>query len=541
MAGNYSLNRRLVLLVLPFLAVMFLLDAFSMYNTSLTWDELDHIDFGKSVFERSISGASMQKMPITMLNYLPYRLTDFLGLDLPQKTAVFLSRLPSVLISLLLGLFVFLWSYRLYGTRGALVSLTLYAFCPNILAHSRLATTDIYCAYFMFLAVFVFVVYLRKPRPSSLVLSATTLGIAQIAKSTALLLFPLCVFLWLIKVAVLKGQSGVAEPMPGDPSLLRRLMTTVIFLCIVSLTINAAYFFQGSLRPAGEYLKEFQAESAGATASPAVSNLASVASHFSGVPVPLPKTFVQAFLLGIHYNATGEGHAPIYLLGKLSQKGWWYYFPVAFGLKTPLALFAALLIAVFVARPYIKKNPVDEIALISAVILIFGFFTFFCTAQIGVRYLLPIYPLLYVFVGKAATYRPPKLTATYGAALLGLCVWFCASSLSFYPHCIAYFNELIGGRTNMYKYLADSNVDWRQDAYYLQAYIDRHKNEVISLNPHLPVSGKIIVNVNALVGVEGSAETYRWLRDDFKPVGRVGYSLLIYDVPADKISSKPVK
>jgi hypothetical protein len=541
MAGKYSLNRRLVLLVLPFLVVMFLLDALSMYNTSLTWDEWDHVDFGKSVLERNISGASMQKMPVTVLNYLPYRLTDALGLAPPAKTAVFLSRLPSVLISLVLALFVFFWSYRLYGTRGALISLTLYAFCPNIIAHSRLATTDIYCACFMFMALFVFVNYLRKPRPSSFALSAITLGVAQIAKSTALLLFPLYVLLWLIKVAVLKGQSGAALPTPHKPAVLRRLIATAVFLCIVALTVNAAYLFQGSMRPVGEYLRESRSESAGAMVGPTEGKLVSRASHFSAVPVPLPKAFVQAFLLGIRYNATGEGHAPIYLLGKVSQKGWWYYFPVAFGLKTPLALFALLLIAVFVAGPYIKQNPVDEIAIICAVILIFGFFTFLCTAQIGVRYLLPIYPLLYVFVGKAASFTPRRRAASFRAVLLGLCLWFCASSLSFYPHYIAYFNELIGDRTNMYKYLADSNVDWRQDAYYLQDYLDKHNNETISVNPHLPVSGKVIMSVNALAAGDGSTETGRWLKDNFRPIGHIGYSMLIYDISADELSSKLAK
>jgi Dolichyl-phosphate-mannose-protein mannosyltransferase len=510
MAGNYSHNLRPALVLLPFIVVILLIDGLSMYNMSLTWDEWDHVDFGKSVWERTVSGASMQKMPITVLNYLPYRISAALGLDPAPKTAAFLSRLPSVLASLLLAAFVCAWASRLYGTRGALVALTLYAFCPNTIAHSRLATTDIYCACSMFIALFVFVDYLRRPRTSAFVVSAVALGIAQVTKSTALLLFPLFVFLWLVKGVVLKPpEDAPAAPAPATPRrprLARAIAKVLAFLAVVLLVMNAAYLFQGSF-----------------------------------APLPLPRAFVEAVRLGMRYNATGEGHAPVYLLGKLSQRGWWYYFPVAFGLKTPLALFPLLVMASLVAKPYIKRYPLDEIALISAAVAIFTFFTFFCTAQIGVRYLLPVYPLVYVFIGKVALHVPARGARAFRAAVLGLVLWFAASSLSFFPHYISYFNEVIGDRKNMYKYLADSNVDWRQDAYYLQAYLDKHKGEAIHVDPRDPTSGTVIMSVNALVARDGSAETTRWLRDNFKPVGRIGYSMLIYDISPEELSSKLAK
>ena len=47
------------------------------------------------------------------------------------------------LFSVLGGLVVFAWSRRLYGTGGGLLSLCLWVFCPNVLAHCRLITTDL--------------------------------------------------------------------------------------------------------------------------------------------------------------------------------------------------------------------------------------------------------------------------------------------------------------------------------------------------------------------------------------------------------------
>ena len=54
-----------------------------------------------------------------------------------------LSRLMMVLTAVLLGWFVYLWSYSLYGKWSAILAVILYSFCPNILANARLITPDI--------------------------------------------------------------------------------------------------------------------------------------------------------------------------------------------------------------------------------------------------------------------------------------------------------------------------------------------------------------------------------------------------------------
>jgi hypothetical protein len=95
---------------------------------------------------------------------------------------------------------------------------------------------------------------------------------------------------------------------------------------------------------------------------------------------------------------------------------------------------------------------------------------------------------------------------------------------------LSYFNEVIGGRKNMYKYLADSNVDWGQNEYLLMRYLAARPRERISVNPPGPVTGKVIVNVNRLVGLEDDT-SYEWLRASYEPVDQLGYSWLIYQVP----------
>jgi predicted membrane-bound mannosyltransferase len=258
---GFSPRTRSLLVVLPFLFVILLLDVSSMYNMSRTIDERRHVKFGKNIIERTLSGPSSQRMPITMLNYLPSRVTASLHLDLTKKTEDFLSRLPSVLTSLLLALFVFRWSDRLYGTRGATLSLALYTFCPTILAHSRVATTDIYCACFMLISLYCFTAYLKRPGPATLIVAAIVTGIAQVTKSTALLLFPLYVILWLINLLYVKDRLGPARLAPSRASIARGTVRAVVFLCIVALMINVAYLFQGSCAPLGESIERFRVES----------------------------------------------------------------------------------------------------------------------------------------------------------------------------------------------------------------------------------------------------------------------------------------
>jgi hypothetical protein len=256
-------------------------------------------------------------------------------------------------------------------------------------------------------------------------------------------------------------------------------------------------------------------------------------ARFPFVPVLFPKAYLDAFFKGMYYNITGQGHGPVYLMGKLSWTGWWYYFPVVSLLKFPLAFFALLLVSFAVSGRFIASKPFDEFALaVSSVVLVL-FFCFFCTAQIGVRYLIPILPFVYVFIGKTVAYSPGKYVRLYKVACSLLAVWFVVSSITFFPHYISYFNELTGNRSNLYKWLADSNLDWGQNDYYLVEYLKKHSGEKIFVKPQKLVEGTVIVDVNSLVGITVSQDTYKWLRDNYEPAGNIAYSWLVYHVPVE--------
>jgi hypothetical protein len=104
---------------------------------------------------------------------------------------------------------------------------------------------------------------------------------------------------------------------------------------------------------------------------------------------------------------------------------------------------------------------------------------------------------------------------------------------SYYPHFLPYFNELIGNRTNAYRILADSNLDWRQHSWYFQQYLDAHPNVIVE--PERPTAGTILVGVNMLTGVAGEPERFRWLREHFTPVGHIAHAVLIYEVSEEAL------
>ena len=106
------------------------------------------------------------------------------------------------------------------------------------------------------------------------------------------------------------------------------------------------------------------------------------------------------------------------------------------------------------------------------------------------------------------------------------------SVLSYFPHYLSYFNELVPDRRMAYKVLADSNLSWGQDIEYLRDYVREHPDVVV--RPRQPMAGRLVVDVNRLTGVF-QRRRLAWLRDNFEPVDRIAGSYLVFDVTPDAL------
>src|SRR5512139_853418 len=69
---------------------------------------------------------------------------------------IYLSRLPFIFVSWLLGALIFRWASERAGAWAGVLALALYVFDPNLLAHSRLAMTDFAPAAIAFFALYAF-------------------------------------------------------------------------------------------------------------------------------------------------------------------------------------------------------------------------------------------------------------------------------------------------------------------------------------------------------------------------------------------------
>jgi 4-amino-4-deoxy-L-arabinose transferase-like glycosyltransferase len=403
------------------------------------------------------------------------------------------SRLMIVLTAVLLGGFVCWWSHLLYGKWSAILAAVLFSFSPNILAHARLITPDLTLTTFFFITVYFFWRLLKEGQTGGAVLAGISLGLALLSKFPSLLLFPICFALLILWRMKCRG--------PGLRPCLIFVLLGVGILCLG---------FEMNLKP-----------------------------YFDGIRY--------------QYEHGSSGRRS-FLMGQLSNQGWWYYFIVVFLVKTPVAtmIFLAVAAALFIGKAR-QGQWIDEAFLLVPAAVVFCFFSLSNRAM-GLRYILPVYPFLFVFASGAAR---AFLSNRKGIGLCaGLVAWYVGASCWIHPHYLAYFNELVGGPDNGYEYLVDSNLDWGQDLKGLKKYMDEHGISKINLSyfgtdsPErygisynwLPsfylrdpdpqhhesvLKGWVAISATNLQGAYFDKDIFAWFRGR-KPVAKIGYSIFIY-------------
>jgi hypothetical protein len=243
----------------------------------------------------------------------------------------------------------------------------------------------------------------------------------------------------------------------------------------------------------------------------------------------------------------GTGH-PAFLLGTPSNHGWWYYFPVALAVKTPLPLLALAAVGAVEAVRSVREGRDWTVAvpLVSALAMLAV--SMMVRVDIGVRLVLPMYPLLAIVAAQGALWlwqrRGTSANRTAAAVLVLSSI---VVAVRTYPDFLSYFNLLAGAHPE--HILVDSNLDWGQDLYRLRDTLQ--KNDITDsvyvayfgtadvsaagvpharlLGLHERRPGWIAASETYLAG-EWVGGAYQWLRD-FKPVARIGPSMLLWHIP----------
>lgn len=530
----------------------------SMRVKTVTFDEPNHLVAGYSYLKMGdfslnwpnpplisvISATPLLFLDLKIQMYDPHQsgrqfVHDFLYVfNDNANQIVFWARIPVVLLSLLLGFFVFRWANELYGIESGLLALLLYVLEPNILAHSSLATTDLGITCFMFLACYCLWKFDSQLSVKNLFLAGLTLGLALISKFSAVFLLPVYILFPFVQSflnnpqprpnsSVDRADSQAHTPTSSLKKWGRWMVYSSVIVGIGVLVITAAYPY---------YLKPWYRFDE--TILPAIQRWYPKVEFDKGLWQLISSTRVpgREYVLGLLglVEHSKEGH-DAFLWGKFSTQGWWYYYLAALAIKTPIALQIMLLLAIGLsllqyvglaqrslerlrgtpliplfpllrelmgqrpapgkgggdiggdtphgprpaAQPHTKgTNLYDDFFLVVPPILLLTALSF-GTVKIGLRHVLFVLPFVFVFTArffKLAFER--RLLA--GLTFL-LIVWYLISSIRIHPHYLAYFNEYIGGPANGYKYLLDSNLDWGQDLKGLKNYMEAKGIEKVKL------------------------------------------------------------
>ena len=381
------------------------------------------------------------------------------------ETLFFYAKLPMIFVGLILGGFVYYWSKQIFGFYAGLISLFTFCLDPNMLAHSQLVHTDIAFTAVFFVGTYFFWRLLNDLTWFNLFFTALCFAVATITKYS----YPILLIVWLVMglTKVLSPQAQrcqlgrlteLTSPRQKSGALLGTLVCTVL---VAYVLVWAAYGFRFHAIPGGYAALPLAQE------LPKTGLLRSLISF-----VVEYQLFPEAWIYGQRFvHAHLERSA--YLLGSFSKDGFWYYFPLAFAVKTPLATLILVIVGVGLAVLRRAKYSSGRFLLIPAGI--YFLFAVLSRMNIGLRHILPIYPFLFVFVGGVV--KQLWLDGTWiKRTLLTLAgLWYVCAAASIYPHHLAYFNELVGGPPNGHRVLIDSNLDWGQDIKGLKRWMDTHR------------------------------------------------------------------
>lgn len=420
------------------------------------------------------------------------------------QDTLYMSRTAILPIFIGFAIFLFIIAKKFYGEIAAYFTLVLYSFNPEILAHSRFVTADYIHALTAFIAILSFYNLLKFPSRRNILIAGISLGLAFISKYSALLLIPI----FLIALFVVAKSDG---------NFVKKNLKLILVVFIALLIIHASYFFKESGKIPSTY-KDI-------TINKIYQNV---------LTRPLLFVFPNSYLSGIDLQlSTSKGIWWGYFNGKPYNYGLWYFYPMAFLLKTPIPLLLFILLAIFLS---IKKKLIQDIdkILLLGMIFFFIYYSFFNKLIIGLRYLLMVYPLIFLFLAKLIQIKFSKRNSVYYHFLIiFLLIFYVFQTIKISPHYLSFVNELIGGPQNAYKYFADSNLDWSQNTIFFDKYLKSHP-EISAVNPRKPTTGKIAVSVNEMNLYY--YYDYQWLRNlNKEPIDNVGYTWLIFDIKPDEI------
>src|SRR5258706_2721574 len=419
------------------------------------------------------------------------------------QTVTFWPRVMMIPITLALGMLIFVFARKLFGETAALIAVALYVLEPTVLAHGRVVHTDVPAALAYLLFFFTLYKYSRAgtfdtwpviagTAPASVASPASSrasipdsskplsrdnvafnesgrdargpsnhrpgygqalmLGfvsaVALLTKFSMLVLLPVLAIYFVARLFINWRDRKQRTQI---------LFHSAVITEVVLFLVNAAYYFQRAALEASDVRWV-------AMKSPALLGFVTTFVRLASYLLPTYYLF-GVYNIELHNHF---GHATS-LLGHYNDLGWWYYFPVAFALKTtiPFLLLAIAGISWSVWR-LVKRD--SRFLWLVVPVCIYLAISLTSHINIAIRHFLPVYPFLFISASPLLAQLVPARRTAGIAVLIVMFGWMGFEAMRTFPSYTPYMNQLASSHPHWY-YLSDSNVEWGDDVNALADYL----------------------------------------------------------------------
>lgn len=432
-----------------------------------------------------------------------------------QRVHLVAGRLVQALLYCLFAWGLGRWASRRLGAMGGLLALALMLYEPAFNAFGCLAGTDALLMYSTGTLTICAYEWLRRPGWRMALATGVAVGLCLTAKLSALP-WGAGLALGMIAWTALGRPWLRIEPGRRLGAALRVAAQLFLIAAAGWLILCAAFRFDGVGAPMNTF--EFNGET--------MRNLGARLGAFPS-PVPLP------YWMGIDQVNASVPYRVTYFAGQFRKgEGFFWYYPLLLLVKPTLAILALMAMAGFAALT-IQRKSVDwaDVVFFTVPSLFYLGATCLSPIQIGFRYLSPLFPLMCL----AAAWGGCTVEKRWwrGAAA-GLTASIVILSIHIAPHQLAWYNPIIGGPANAWKWYIDSNQDWGQSRHDIDEWI-QNKDKPVTTDPVEGLTtGWVLLSPNALVGLTpDDYERFRWIRENFEPREFVMPHWQIYKIPED--------
>ena len=432
------------------------------------------------------------------------------------------TRLAASSAALVLAALIFMAAWEMFGRAEALTALAIVAFEPSLIGIGSLVMTDMALTATAFAAVYTLYRFRKKTSAARFLDAGLVLGLMIGAKHSAVIFLPVLFALMIADAMIYRGVET------GRVKEIARQGAVFAGMILIGFSILwALYAFRYSSIPnagnsnisVADYIKE-NGRPEMVTSLPAKAT--DVINRIGLLP--------EAYVLGMA-DVIAWGSRNSFLFGRSYPTGRWFYFPVAFAVKSSIALLFLLPFGLLL--PLIDRSKRREMMFVLVPPIAYFAFAMTSPMTIGIRHLLPVYGFFIVAAAAGAVWAARR-TDAFKYVLGALLVYHALTAFRVAPHYLAFGNDLWGGTGKMRFIFNDSNVDFGQNVKLIADYIDRNDVKECWIAPYnhaelieamtpcwvLPSGLRVLVSQNVIEPVPAVIEGTVFISvNEFRPRG----------------------